>query len=113
VPSAVPVAIEPSVDRTTPVARRPRGAADFVAWARRLIETLLAQALIELGPSPGLDEIAYQLSGHLQAHGDEAEHALDTADWLANEISSSRGVARMFATGGDLQLALRRSRPPE
>ncbi|MBC7977522.1 MAG: hypothetical protein H7138_21310, partial [Myxococcales bacterium] len=88
-------------------------AADAVAWARQLIESLLAQGLIELGAGPRLDEIAYQLSGHLQAHGDEAEDALDTADWLAHEISTLRGVGKLFATGGDLQLALRRSRTPE
>jgi hypothetical protein len=110
--AAVPVAVEPSADRTAPVTRPALAAADFAVWARRLIETLLAQGLLELAAGPGLDEIAYRLSGHLQAHGDEAEHALDTADWLAHEISSLRGVGKLFATGGDLQLALRRSRTP-
>ena len=110
VPAAVPVVLEASADRTTPVERPPRAAADFVAWARRVIQMLFAQGLLELGDGPGLDEIAYQLSGHLQAHGEEAEHAVETADWLAHEVSSLRGVARLFATGGDLQLALRRTR---
>ena len=57
-----------------------------------------------------LDEISYQLGGLLQAHGREAQHSIDTADWLANEIGAVRGVEKLFATGGDLQIALRRSR---
>jgi len=122
---AVPVLIEPSDDRTVPtlrnpltepmapLSREPVGTAELTAWGRRLIEGLAAQGLIELGNgpgAPGLDEICYQLSGLLQAHGDEAEHAVDTADWLANEIKAIRGVSRLFATGGDLQIALRRTR---
>ncbi|HEU4733739.1 MAG TPA: Imm1 family immunity protein [Kofleriaceae bacterium] len=110
VPSAL---VDPLTDLTAPIQREPRSIADLTAWGRRLIQVLLAQGLIELGPGPGIDEISYQLSGPLHAHGDEAEHALDTADWLANEISSIRGIARLFATGGDLQIALRRSRSPE
>ena len=110
VPSAVPDAIDPLSDRTTPVMRV---AIDFLAWAQRLLDSLRGQALIELAPAPGVDEIAYQISGHLEAHGEEAEHALETAEWLANEISAIRGVARLFATGGDLQLVLRRSRTRE
>ena len=78
------------------------------AWARRLIEVLYARALIELGGN--LDEITYQLGGLLQAHGREAQDSLDTADWLANEIGAVRGISKLFATGGDLQIALRRSR---
>ncbi|MEO7736219.1 MAG: hypothetical protein ABIY55_34995 [Kofleriaceae bacterium] len=113
VPTGVPTALESIVDRTQPVVRLALAPADFVAWGRRVIETLSAQGLIELGAGPGLDEVAYQLSGHLQAHGEEAEYVLDIADWLANEIRSSRGVAQLFATGGDLQLALRRTRTPE
>jgi hypothetical protein len=81
------------------------------AWARRLIEVLDARGLIELRRA-NLDEFAYQLGGLLQAHGVEAEHSLDTAEWLANEIGAVRGVDKIFATGGDLQIALRRSREP-
>lgn len=82
----------------------------LAAWAKRLIEVLYARELIELGKANSLDEITYQLGGLLQAHGLEAEHSIDTADWLANEIKNVRGVASLFATGGDLQIALRRSR---
>jgi hypothetical protein len=84
---------------------------ELAAWARRLVELLHARALIELG-RVSLDEITYQLGGLLQAHGDEAQRSLDTAEWLANEIGAVRGIDRMYATAGDLQLALRRSRSP-
>jgi hypothetical protein len=107
--TAVPIAIDQATERTTPVERQVMTVAELTAWGRRLIQSLSAQGLIELGPGPGLDEICYQLSGLLQAHGEEAEHALDTAEWLANEIGSIRGVKKLFATAGDLQIALRRS----
>lgn len=84
-------------------------AEDVAAWARRLLDVLYARELIELG-RVSLDEVTYQLGGLLQAHGAEAQHSLDTAEWLANEISAVRGIQKMFATPGDLQLALRRSR---
>lgn len=110
---AVPTAIDQATELTTPIEREPMTVAELAAWGRRLIQVLFAQGLIELGPGPGIDEICYQLSGLLQAHGEEAEHALETAEWLANELSSIRGIAKLFATGGDLQLALRRSQPSE
>lgn len=84
---------------------------DQQVWARRLIGHLQARALIELNGASKLDEITYQLSGLLQAHWLEAEHSLDTANWLCNEIGAVRGL-KLFATGGDLQLALRRAREP-
>jgi hypothetical protein len=87
----------------------PLRADEVAAWARRLLEHLFSRALVELG-QVSLDEIAYQLGGLLQAHGVEAERSLDTAEWLANEIGAVRGIDRMFATSGDLQIALRRSR---
>ncbi len=110
----VPV-VEVAPQPTEPVLARPTEPIpplkmeELSAWARRLIELLFSRELIELG-QVSIDEIAYQLGGLLQAHGNEAEHALDTAEWLANEIGAVRGIARMFATGGDLQIALRRSR---
>ncbi|MDQ3341211.1 MAG: hypothetical protein M4D80_39155 [Myxococcota bacterium] len=82
---------------------------ELSAWARRLIEVLYTRELIEIGNS-NLDEITYQLGGLLQAHGTEAQDSVDTAEWLANEIGAVRGITRLFATGGDLQIALRRSR---
>jgi hypothetical protein len=124
VPASIPAAIDPTSDITTstvhhlmtepmaPLSREAMSVPELTAWGRRLIQTLFGQGLLELGPGPGIDEISYQLSGLLHAHGDEAEHALDTAEWLAHEIGSIRGIAKLFATGGDLQIALRRSRSP-
>jgi hypothetical protein len=89
----------------------PLRAEEVAAWARRLLELLDSRSLIELQRAH-LDEIAYQLGGLLQAHGIEAEHSLDTAEWLCNEIGAVRGIDKIFATGGDLQIALRRSREP-
>jgi len=93
---------------TTDVEMRPF--TDHAAWSKKLLQTLFERELIELDSSPGLDEVSYQLGGLLQAHGFEAEHSLDTAEWLANEIGAIRGVTKLFATPGDLQVALRRSR---
>jgi hypothetical protein len=109
--SAAPIAIDQATELTSPV--ESKTVAELTAWGRRLIQVLFAQGLIELGRGPGIDEISYQLSGLLQAHGEEAEHALDTAEWLANEMSSIRGIAKLFATAGDLQIALRRSQSTE
>ena len=109
-PQPVPVAVPEAGDATAPVERPTLGVAELTAWGRRLIQLLFAQGLVELGDGPGIHEISYQLSGLLQAHGEEAEHSLDTAEWLANEIGAIRGIRKLFATGGDLQLALRRSR---
>lgn len=119
---AVPSVIDAIDDRTVPMVRSPLtepmsplprellGVAELTAWGKRLVDGLAAQGLLELAAAPGLDEICYQLSGLLQAHGEEAVHALDTAEWLANELKAIRGVAQMFATGGDVQIALRRTR---
>jgi hypothetical protein len=112
-PLPVPVAVPETADTTAPVARVAPGVAELVAWGRRLIELLFARSLIELDAGPGLDEISYQLSGLLGAHGEEAEHSLDTAEWLGNELGAIRGIRRLFATPGDLQVALRRSRTIE
>ena len=110
-----PSVVDEVADVTAPMraVRAPLSVSEFAAWGRRLIQILFSQGLIELGEGPSIDEISYQLGGHLQAHGDAAEHSLETADWLVNELGSMRGIARLFATGGDLQLALRRSRSSE
>jgi len=106
--AAVPVVVLD--DATTPVALARPGTADLTAWGRRLVQLLFERALIELTDAPSIDEISRQLSGLLQAHGEEAERSIDTAEWLASELGAIRGVRAMFATGGDLQLALRRAR---
>jgi len=99
---------DPTLDEPLPAAA-PLKVEELSAWARRLLELLHSRELIELG-RVSLDEISYQLGGLLQAHGEEAQRSLDTAEWLANEIGAMRGIDKMFATGGDLQIALRRSR---
>ncbi len=106
--AAVPVVVPD--DATTPVAIARAGTAELTAWGRRLVQLLFERALIELADGRSIDEISRQLSGLLQAHGEEAEHSIDTAEWLASELGAIRGVRALFATGGDLQLALRRAR---
>lgn len=113
--ASVPHLVEELSEPTSPVeVEAPLGPVQLSAWARRLLDVLKQRSLIELssGPTPSLDEISYQLGSLLQAHALEAEHSLDTADWLANEIGAVRGVKQLYATGGDLQVALRRSRDP-
>ena len=108
---SVPLEVEPADEVTQPVeVEAALGPVELAKWARRLLDALHTRELIELGPGPNLDEISYQLGGLLQAHALDAEHSLETADWLANEIGSVRGIAKLFATGGDLQVAIRRSR---
>jgi hypothetical protein len=106
----VPVAVDAAAELTEPVeVEAPLQHEQLSAWAKKLVDLLTDRELIELGMH-NLDELTYQLGGLLQAHGTEAQFSLETAEWLANEIGSVRGVAKLFATGGDLQIALRRSR---
>ena len=110
-----PVEVREDDEVTAPVeVEAPLGPLELAAWAKRLLGMLHLRELIELeaAPAPSIEEISYQLGGLLQAHARQAEHSLDTADWLANEIGAVRGVKQLFATGGDLQIALRRSREP-
>jgi hypothetical protein len=113
-PPGPPDSTDPPDRWSTPTIREPLAPAPVVAeelaaWARRLVELLHASALIDLGRA-NVAELSYQLGGLLQAHGAEALRSLDTAEWLANEIGAVSGIDRIFATGGDLQIALRRSR---
>lgn len=108
----IPAEVIATDEQTTPVdvgIGAPLKTEELSAWAKRLIEVLYSRELIELG-SANLDEITYQLGGLLQAHGTEAQDSIDTAEWLANEMGAVRGIEKLFATGGDLQIALRRSR---
>ncbi len=107
----IPVEVDSVEEVTSPIdLGAPLGPIELSAWARRLLEILQVRELIELAPAPNLDEISYQLGGLLQAHAVDAEHSMETAEWLANEIGAVRGIKTLFATGGDLQVALRRSR---
>lgn len=107
----VPIVVEEAADITAPVEPEPPlGPLELARWAKRLIDHLQTHELLELDGAANLDEVGYQVGGLLQAHAVDVEHSLDTAEWLANEIGAVRGIARVFATGGDLQVALRRSR---
>ena len=109
--SPVLSAVDPAEEITSPhEVETPQGPAEHARWARRLIEVLKTRELVELERGPNLDEMSYQLGGLLQAHAIDAEHSLETADWLANELGAMKGIRRLFATGGDLQVAIRRSR---
>ena len=83
---------------------------ELVAWATRLLALLEERELGVFGRA-NRDEVAYELGTLLSVHAGEAEDLLDTADWLANEIGAIRGIVRIFASGGDLQHLLRRTRP--
>lgn len=111
--SPVPAVVDPAEDVTTPhEAEAPKGPVEHAKWARRLVEHLSTRELIELDSAshPNLDEVSYQLGGLLQAHAVDAEHSIETADWLANEMGTVKGIRKLFATGGELQVAIRRSR---
>lgn len=104
---------EPTVDtnRTPALVGIPALSIDeLVAWANRLLVLLEERELLVFGRA-NRDEVAYELGNLLSVHAAEAEDVLDTADWLANEIGAIRGIVRVFASGGDLQHLLRRTRP--
>ena len=44
--------------------------------------------------------------------GDDALDSPEAAHQLAKEVERVRGVGALFATGGDLQIALRRTQEP-
>ena len=88
----------------------PLGPVELSQWARRLIDMLNQRELIVFDKGPNLDEISYQLGNLLGTHAVDAEHSLDTAEWLANEIGAVRGVSKLFASGGDLQMLITRTR---
>ncbi|HEV7557876.1 MAG TPA: hypothetical protein VGO00_20560, partial [Kofleriaceae bacterium] len=81
----------------------------FTRWAGRLIEVLRGLELIELLDNV-VPAVTLQLAAMLAAHGEQAVDSPRMAQRLASEIGTIRGVDRMFATPGDLQVALRRSR---
>jgi len=83
----------------------------FATWARRLLDGLRAIGLIELTDS-SVDRVLLELASLLHTHGENALVSPRTSDRLANEIGALRGVDGMFANGGDLQTALRRTREP-
>jgi hypothetical protein len=84
------------------------GKAPHGAWAQRLMTGLLELHLIEIDMSI-LDAITARLAILLVQLGDDAQDSPEVAKQLARELSRVRGVGALFATGGDLQIALRRT----
>lgn len=81
------------------------------AWARRLLRSLTEIQLIEIDTSIE-DAIIARLAMLLVQAGFEPLDSPDAAQQLAKKIERIRGVGALFATGGDLQIALRRTQDP-
>src|SRR5258706_2301941 len=80
-------------------------------WTKRLIASLLERQLIELDEHI-IDAIRARVTMLLTRMGQEAQDSVEVASQLAKEIEKVRGVGALFATGGDLQIALRRTQEP-
>jgi hypothetical protein len=78
------------------------------AWADRLLGSLVDLQLAELDTSIR-DAICARTALLLIRHGDAAQDSAETAQVLAKELAKVRGVGALFATAGDLQIALRRT----
>ena len=81
------------------------------SWAQRLLRSLIELHLIEVDTSI-LDGITARVAMLLQARGDDAQDSAEIAQRLAKELERVRGVGALFATAGDLQIALRRTQEP-
>jgi hypothetical protein len=81
----------------------------YATWARRLLDALRSMELIELLDS-AYDRVLVELAPLLHHHAEKAFVSPRTADRIASELGAIRGVDRMFATGSDLQTALRRTK---
>ncbi|HUJ56951.1 MAG TPA: hypothetical protein VLX92_00505, partial [Kofleriaceae bacterium] len=77
-------------------------------WAKRLLAGLIELQLIELDTAI-LEAITARTTMLLLQHGEEAQESAERAQQLARELARVRGVGALFATGGDLQIALRRT----
>jgi hypothetical protein len=81
------------------------------AWAHRLLRSLVELQLIEIDTSIETAIIA-RIAILLAQAGLDVLDSSDAAQQLAKNIERVRGVGALFATGGDLQIALRRSQDP-
>jgi hypothetical protein len=77
-------------------------------WAKRLLGSLVELHLLELDTSI-LESITSRSAILLLELGDDAQDSLEAAQRLAKELSRLRGIGALFATAGDLQIALRRT----
>ncbi len=80
-------------------------------WAERLLRSLIELHLIEVDTSI-LEGITARVAMLLQAHGEDAQDSGEIAQRLAKDLERVRGVGALFATAGDLQIALRRTQDP-
>lgn len=80
-------------------------------WAQRLVKSLLALQLIEIDMHI-LDAVVDRVAVLLMQLGDDAIDSPEAAGMLAHAVERVRGVGALFATGGDLQIALRRTQDP-
>lgn len=80
-------------------------------WAERLVRSLLELQLIEIDMHI-LDNVIARIAMMLVQRGDEVLDTAEAANRLATDIGRLRGVGALFATGGDLQIALRRTQDP-
>lgn len=80
-------------------------------WTKRLVTSLLELQLIEVDMHV-IDAVIARIAILLVGQGDDALDSPDAANRLARDIARVRGVGALFATGGDLQIALRRTQDP-
>ena len=80
-------------------------------WAKRLVKSLLELQLIEIDMHI-VEAVTARFAVLLIQYGDDALDVPDAAGKLAKEVERVRGVGALFATGGDLQIALRRTQDP-
>ena len=80
-------------------------------WARRLVNSLLELQLIEVDMQI-VDAVITRIAVLLIVRGDDALDSSEAARQLAKEVERVRGVGALFATGADLQIALRRTQEP-
>jgi hypothetical protein len=80
-------------------------------WARRLVTSLLELQLIEIDMQI-VDAVIARIAVLLIQLGDDALDTAEAAHRLAKEVERVRGVGVLFATGSDLQIALRRTQDP-
>jgi hypothetical protein len=81
------------------------------SWANRLLGGLIELHLIEVDHSI-LDGITTRVAMLLQQYGEDAQDSGEAAQKLTKEIERVRGIGALFATAGDLQIALRRTQDP-
>lgn len=83
----------------------------YGAWAHRLLRALVELHLIELDTAI-LEATTARTAILLLQIGNDAQDSAEVAQQLAKSLARLRGVSTVFATAGDLQIALRRTQDP-